>query len=139
MPRMRYDATGRAVGNLFTDLISCNATRSDSTLSCLHKLQDVLTSPSNEPGRAESPPAFSPGSTAEPEPQVSAPSTLPPPLVTTLPQAEPYYTQPASPMPVSAAEARYTSNPFRTPRLPSSVIRHSFHSSPTSDSSPTFQ
>ncbi|KAF1972679.1 hypothetical protein BU23DRAFT_155949 [Bimuria novae-zelandiae CBS 107.79] len=59
----------------------------------------------NEPGRGESPQAFSPGSTAEPEVQVSASVTLPPPIVTALPQNEPYYPQPASPIPVSAADA----------------------------------
>jgi hypothetical protein len=82
---------------------------------------------------------YSPASTADPEPQVSAAVTLPAPIATTLSQTDSYYAQPVSPMPVSAADARYTPKPFRTPRLPSSAIRQSFHSSPTSNPSPSFQ
>jgi hypothetical protein len=81
---------------------------------------------------------YSPASTADLEPQVSAAVTLPAAIATTLPQTDSYYVQPVSPVPVSATDARYTSNPFRTPRLPS-AIRQSFHSSPTSSSSPSFQ
>ncbi|KAJ4299425.1 hypothetical protein N0V90_004670 [Kalmusia sp. IMI 367209] len=59
----------------------------------------------NEPGKEDSPQIFSPASTADPEIQVTAAVTLPPPIVTALPQSEPpYYQQPVSPMPVPAAD-----------------------------------
>ncbi|KAL5404581.1 hypothetical protein PMIN03_009067 [Paraphaeosphaeria minitans] len=92
----------------------------------------------NDPGRAESPQMYSPASTADPEPRVSAAVTLPAPVATALPATDSYYAQPVSPMPVSAADTRYTSNPFRTPRLPTSAIRPSIYSSPTSNASPSF-
>lgn len=135
---MPYDASGRAVESPSTDSTFCNVTMSGSKFVCFPLKLYLIIRYSNEPGRGDSPQAFSPGSTAEPEPQVSAAATLPPPLVTSLSQPEPYYPQPVSPMPVSAAEPRYTPNPFRTPRLPSSVYGLSLHSSPTCNSSPNF-
>ncbi|KAF1950618.1 hypothetical protein CC80DRAFT_226617 [Byssothecium circinans] len=47
---------------------------------------------------------YSPGSTSEPEAQVSVSAPLPTPLVTTVPQPAVYYPQSVSPMPESAAD-----------------------------------
>ncbi|KAL5373235.1 hypothetical protein DPSP01_012867 [Paraphaeosphaeria sporulosa] len=70
----------------------------------------------NDPGRAESPQMYSPASTADPEPQGSAPVTLPAPIVTTLPATDSYYAQPVSPMPVSAADASHSKRAYTAPR-----------------------
>ncbi|PSN72392.1 hypothetical protein BS50DRAFT_484447 [Corynespora cassiicola Philippines] len=76
---------------------------------------------------------------AEPEPQVTTPVTLPAAIVTTSQAQSPYYTQTAVPE-SPAVDPRYTtSNPFLTPRLPSSIsssFGHVLRSSPSSKSSP---
>lgn len=99
----------------------------------------MLNDGSNEVGKdSPQPSMFSPGSTAEPEGQVSASVAMPTPLVTTIPPPSPYYPA-VSPMPDSAADARYTSNPFRTPRIPSSTFGHALRSSPSSKSTPNLK
>ncbi|KAF2439520.1 hypothetical protein P171DRAFT_369956 [Karstenula rhodostoma CBS 690.94] len=70
----------------------------------------------NDPGRAESPQMYSPASTADPEPQVSAPVNLPAPVATTVPANDSYYAQPVSPMPVSAADASHSKRAYNAPR-----------------------
>ncbi|KAF2683033.1 hypothetical protein K458DRAFT_390311 [Lentithecium fluviatile CBS 122367] len=76
---------------------------------------------------------YSPASTAEPETRVTAAVALPAPIATAHPPPSPYYQPAASPMLESATDARYTSNPFRTPRKPSSMFPI-LRSSPTSKS-----
>ncbi|KAL1610089.1 hypothetical protein SLS60_001754 [Paraconiothyrium brasiliense] len=117
MHKTHFDVTGRNAESHSTGLISYNATKSDS----MHIPQpflsrQALTCPSNEPGRGESPQMFSPASTAEPEPPVTAVVSLPPPIVTTVPQVEPYYQQPVSPIPVSAADASHSKRAYTAPR-----------------------
>ncbi|KAF2634247.1 hypothetical protein P280DRAFT_494410 [Massarina eburnea CBS 473.64] len=58
----------------------------------------------NEVGNDSPQAVFSPGSSAEPDAQVSVSTTLPAPLVTAVPQTTPYYPQSISPLPESAAD-----------------------------------
>ncbi|KAF2119235.1 fungal-specific transcription factor domain-containing protein [Lophiotrema nucula] len=67
---------------------------------------------------------YSQGTSAEVDTPVSAPVSLPAPLVTTVPQASPYYPSTVSPLPEPTQTPRYTSNQFRTPTLPSSAFGH---------------
>ena len=98
----------------------------------------MLSNRSNEIGKDPDSPqhsTYSPGGTEEPEPRVSISGPSPSSVVTSVSQTAPFYSQTVTPVPASAPDPRYTSNQFRTPKIPSSVFGQVLRSSPTSKSS----